>query len=231
MLDIQNVSFNYNRQEILKEVTFTLPKGKIIGLAGENGSGKSTLLKVVAGILTPHKGKVMLHDETVTRRSARHIAYLSDIDLFFPYLTGNEVFLYYATQFADFSYDKAVIVSQYLEVPINVKLKKLSKGNRGRIKMAATLGRNVTYYIMDEPFAGLDPMVRESLIRGLLQFTEPEEQSILLSTHEIHEVEPILDSLMVLKDGHILAFEELELIRDELGKDAVQWMKKLYNKE
>ncbi len=65
--------------------------------------------------------------------------------------------------------------------------------------MAVTLGREVSYYLMDEPFAGLDPIVRESLIKGLFQFTDVETQTILLSTHELYEVEPILDQIILLQ--------------------------------
>lgn len=230
MLNIQNLTVGYSKKLVLQDVSFSVPLGKIIGIAGENGSGKSTLLKTIAGLITPKVGQIHLDNKVITRRSTADIAYLPDIDLFHPYFTGEEVFRFYATQFEDFSYDKACIVAQYLDVPLNEKLAKLSKGKRGRVKMAATLGRNVKYYLMDEPFSGLDPMVRESLIKGLLQFTEPEKQTILLSTHEIIEVEPILDALIVLKEGSVLAYEELEFIRDELQQNAVQWMKTLYEK-
>lgn len=117
-----------------------------------------------------------------------------------------------------------------LQVDKSVKLRKLSKGNRGRMKMAVTLGREVPYYVMDEPFSGLDPIVREQLIKGLIQFTDIEHQTILLSTHELYEVEPILDQIILLQNGSIIAHEEVETIRDMSNKDAVQWMKAFYKK-
>lgn len=94
--------------------------------------------------------------------------------------------------------------------------------------MAATLGREVPYYVMDEPFAGLDPIVREQLIKGLLQFTDIENQTILLSTHELYEVEPILDQIILLQAGSITAYEDVEILRDVTNKDAVEWMKGFY---
>jgi len=96
------------------------------------------------------------------------------------------------------------------------------------MKMAATLGREVPYYIMDEPFAGLDPIVREQLIKGLIQFTDIENQTILLSTHELYEVEPILDQIILLQAGSIMAYENVETLRDVANKDAVEWMKGFY---
>ncbi|WP_374967189.1 ATP-binding cassette domain-containing protein [Lysinibacillus sp. RS5] len=230
MLQLSNVSFRYMKKPILQDVSFSIPVGRIIGLVGENGSGKSTLLKVLAGLLRPSSGEVLLNGTPVTRRSADKIAYLPDIDLFFDFYTGEQLFQHYASQFEDFSYDKACIVAEFLNVDKNMKLRQLSKGNRGRMKMAATLGREVPFYLMDEPFSGLDPIVREQLIKGLIQFTDIENQTILLSTHELYEVEPILDQIILLQNGSIIAHEEVETIRDVTNKDAVQWMKTYYKK-
>ena len=230
MLQLSNVSFRYMKKPILQDVSFSIPVGKIIGLVGENGSGKSTLLKVLSGSLRPSNGEVLLNGTPVTRRSADQIAYLPDTDLFFDFYTGEQLFQHYASQFEDFSYDKACIVAEFLNVDKNMKLGQLSKGNRGRMKMAATLGREVPFYLMDEPFSGLDPIVREQLIKGLIQFTDIENQTILLSTHELYEVEPILDQIILLQNGSIIAHEEVETIRDVTNKDAVQWMKTYYKK-
>lgn len=228
MLQVSNVSFQYLKKPILQNVSFSLPIGQIIGLVGENGSGKSTLLKTMVGLLSPTSGEVLIDGKTVTRKSADMIAYLPDTDLFYEYYTGEQLFSYYASQFTDFSYEKASSVAEYLQVEKQTKLKYLSKGNRGRMKMAATLGRQVPYYIMDEPFSGLDPMVRESLIKGLIQFTDIETQTIVLSTHELYEVEPILDQIILLQNGAIVAQEDMENVRDINNQDAVQWMKSYY---
>ncbi|MER2079165.1 ABC transporter ATP-binding protein [Psychrobacillus psychrotolerans] len=225
MIQLQHVSYNYQRQEVLKDISLSFPIGQIIGIAGENGSGKSTLLKIIAGIQRPRKGTISLYNESLSRRHAADIAYLPDMDLFYSFYTTKELYTFYASQFSDFSIHKALEVANFLEVDVDVKLKKLSKGNRGRAKMAATLGRNTAYYVMDEPFSGLDPIVRESLIKGLIRYTNMEEQSIILSTHELHEVEPILDQLIVLKQGKVIAQDDLETIRFETNQDAVSWMK------
>lgn len=185
-------------------------------------------MKVLAGLLRPSAGEVTLNAEPVTRRSADRIAYLPDTDLFLSTLQVNNYFSIMPSQFEDFSYDKACIVAEFLQVDKQAKLRQLSKGNRGRMKMAATLGREVPYYVMDEPFAGLDPIVREQLIKGLLQFTDIENQTILLSTHELYEVEPILDQIILLQAGSITAYEDVEILRDVTNKDAVEWMKGFY---
>ena len=227
-MDVQRLSFRYGKKTILDGLTFSIEQGQMIGLIGENGSGKSTLLKLLAGILQPTSGTVSFQGGRVTRRSASVIAYQPDLDLFHEKLTGDEVFTFYASQFEDFSIDKAQEISAFLQVPTTVQLKKLSKGNRGRIKMATFLARDAKLYLFDEPFAGLDPIARELLMKAMIKFIDTTDCAVVLSTHEVNEVEPILDQVMILKDGHLCAMDHLEEVRDERGVNAVSWMKSLY---
>lgn len=230
-MQLQTVSFNYKRKTVLERISFEVPPGQIVGLIGENGSGKSTLLKLMAGVLVPTEGTITFGGAKVTRQMATKIAYQPDIDLFYEKLTGEDVFALYASQFDDFSMAKAKEIAQFLEVPIGVKLGKLSKGNRARIKLTTFIARDAELYLMDEPFAGLDPLAREALMKAIIKFIDTEHCSVVLSTHEVNEVEPILDQVILLKDGHIRAMENLEEIRDERGENAVEWMKNLYGKK
>ncbi|PIC98433.1 MULTISPECIES: ABC transporter ATP-binding protein [unclassified Sporosarcina] len=228
MIELQEVSKKYRSKRALNRVSLALPRGKIIGLVGENGSGKTTLLKVLAGILKPTTGLAILDNNKITRRVASSVAYMPDTDLFYPYFTVKQLFEFYDSQFEDFDMKKAQEIAEYLVISLEVKISTLSKGNRGRVKIAATLGRNAAYYLLDEPFSGLDPMVREDIARGLIRFTDTEWQTILLSTHEIKEVEPLLDELIVLKEGQVLAHKEIDEIRDVYGIDATSWMISLF---
>ena len=230
-MDIQQLTFQYKGKKVLDNVTISIPKGQIVGLIGENGSGKSTLLRLMAGILTPTSGTIMFNGEKVTRRKTSNIAYIPDIDLFYEKQTAEEVFSFYESQFDDFSLEKAKEVAAFLQVPTNVKLGRMSKGNRGRIKLSAFLGRNADFYMMDEPFAGLDPIARESLMKAIIRFIDTETCSLILSTHEVNEVEPILDQVVLLQDGRLFAMDHVESIRHEYGEDTVNWMKNLNGKK
>lgn len=228
VIELQLVSKRYGSKQALNGVSLTLPHGKIIGLVGENGSGKTTLLKMLAGLLTPTTGFAVLDDNKITRRVASSVAYMPDTDLFFPYFKVQQLFEFYDSQFKDFDMKKAEEISEYLSISLDAKISTLSKGNRGRVKIAATLGRNATYYLLDEPFSGLDPMVREDIARGLIRFTDTEWQTVLLSTHEIKEVEPLLDELIVMKGGQVLAHKEIDEIREVYGMDATTWLISLF---
>lgn len=225
---LQHVSYKYNSKKILNAVSFTIPSGQIIGIIGENGCGKSTLLRLMAGILTPSEGTITFDNQLVNRRMASSIAYQSDIDLFYENYKGKDLFKFYNEQFDDFSIEKANQIASFLNVSLDVKLKHLSKGNRAKVKLTVALARQAKLYIFDEPFGGLDPLARQELMKALIRFIDLEQCSIVLSTHEVNEIEPMLDQVILLKDGKLHAMEHLETIRDERGENAVEWMKSLY---
>ncbi|MTD31501.1 ATP-binding cassette domain-containing protein [Planomicrobium sp. YIM 101495] len=231
MIEIKHAKKRYGNVRALDGLNLTLDNGKIIGIAGENGSGKSTLLKCIAGVSRIDAGQILIDGQAANRRRADDIAYLPDADLFYPYFTAAELFTFYESQFADFQMAKAREALAFLQVDPSIKLKRLSKGNRGRVKMAATLGREARYYLMDEPFSGMDPLVRTDLVKGLIRFIDLERQTLILSTHELREVETLLDELVVLHGGTSLAHRTLEEVREESGMDSVDWMTSLMKME
>lgn len=231
MIELQQVAKSYGRTTAIESLSLELPIGKVIGIIGENGSGKTTLLKLIAGLITPTSGRATYDGESVMRKIARDVAYMPDVDQFFPYFTVQQLFSYYESQFEDFQMMKAKELAQFLHVSLDAKMKDLSKGNRGRAKIAATLGRDATYYVLDEPFSGLDPMVRADITKGLIQFTDLERQTLILSTHEIKETEPLLDEVVVVQGGKMIAQEAVDVIRDEYGVDTTNWMVAMFQKE
>ena len=228
MIELNDVTKKYRGHKALDRLTLTLPKGRVIGLVGENGSGKTTLLKLIAGLVTPDSGTAVFSGNEINRRIASNIAYMPDADLFYPYFTGKQLFDFYESQFVDFNRKKAEEIAAFLKINLHLKIKTLSKGNRGRIKLTVTLGREADYYLLDEPFSGLDPMVRDDISKGLIRFTDPTRQTIFLSTHEVKEVEPLLDEIVVLREGRIIAHETVDDIRATHEKDAASWMVSLF---
>ncbi|WP_252504820.1 ABC transporter ATP-binding protein [Sporosarcina sp. Marseille-Q4943] len=228
MIELKNIVKKYGSKRALQEVTVSIPRGKVIGLVGENGSGKSTLLKLMAGVLTPDSGSATFDGQPITRRIAAQVAYMSDTDDFYTYFTVQQLVDFYESQFDDFDVFKAKEILQFLNVSLDLKIKSLSKGNRGRVKIAVTLAREADAYLLDEPFSGLDPMVRDDISKGLIRFTDTERQTVIMSTHEIREVEPLLDEIIVMRGGRLIAHEAVDEIRDFYGIDATSWMVSLF---
>lgn len=229
MIEFKHVTKKYKGQLALDDLSLTLPKGKIIGVVGENGSGKSTTMKLITGLIRPSKGTVTLDGELITRKvSNSKVSYLSELDTYYSFYTVGETVEYYASIYPDFNRNKAEEILDYMKLDRSKKVNNLSKGNRGRLKIAVTLAREVPVILMDEPLSGLDPMVRDSIVKGLLSFVDFETQTIIITTHEIKEIEPILDMVVLIKDGKVICMEEVEEIRIHQNVSIVEWMKRNY---
>lgn len=105
------------------------------------------------------------------------------------------------------------------------KIKKLSKGNRGRLKIVLALARRADVIVLDEPFSGLDPMVRDSIVNSLVSYIDFEQQIVVIATHEIDEIETLLDEVIILANGEKVAQREVEDIREQEGMSVLQWFK------
>lgn len=231
MIQFEGVTKRYLGKVALDDVSMTLMPGKIIGIVGENGSGKSTTLKLAAGLSQPTKGTVTVDGAPVTRRMANKVAYLSELDTYYPFYTVTETIDYTASQFTDFDTKKAREILRFMQIPPGQNVKHLSKGNRGRLKIVLTLARKAPVLLLDEPLSGLDPMVRDAIVKSLISFIDIENQIVVLTTHEISEVEALLDEVIAINDGHILNRINVEDLRENEGVSILEWMKDTYTAE
>ncbi len=228
MIKFEQVTKKYMTRKAIQNVNLELTKGKIIGLVGENGSGKSTTLKLIAGLIHPSKGTITVNGVKVDHRIAKEVAYLSELDEYYGFYNVGQTIEFYASQFPDFNLEKAEEIRTFMNLDRNSKLKHLSKGNRGRLKIVLTLAREVPVILMDEPLSGLDPMVRDSIVKGLISFINLEKQIVLITTHEIKEIESILDEVIAIKDGEIIGHHNVEQLRSEQNMGIIEWMTTIY---
>lgn len=225
VVEFSNVTKKYPGQVALKNVSFSLPRGKIIALVGPNGSGKSTILKLISGLVYPSQGTVTVNGKIANRRNAREIAYLSELDVLYPFYTVDETIRFNAGLFADFDERKAWEILNFMQLEPGKKVRNLSKGSRGRFKILLALSRKAPLILLDEPLSGLDPMVRESIVKSMISYLNLEEQTVIMSTHEVSEVEPVLDMVVAIWGGQIQGIEEVENIKEQRGLSLVEWMK------
>ncbi|NRF92909.1 hypothetical protein HQN89_18165 [Paenibacillus frigoriresistens] len=123
---------------------------------------------------------------------------------------------------------KAEEIMTFMQLEPHMKIKNLSKGNRGRLKIMLTLAREVSYILMDAPLSGLDPMVRESIVKGMISYVDLEYQTLIMTSHEITEIESLLDSFIAIKDGSLLKIADVAEIHESEGLGITDWMKKNY---
>ena len=224
-IKLEHVSKKYGRHTAVNDVSITLSSGRIYGLIGPNGSGKSTTLKMMAGLLFPTSGFVKVDEEQVTREMVRQTAYLTELDMFYPHFTVKDMVNFYQSQFPDFHTEQAYKLLNEMQLNPEKKIKKLSKGNRGRLKIVLALARRADVILLDEPFSGLDPMVRDSIVNSLVSYIDFEQQIVVIATHEIDEIETLLDEVIILANGEKVAQREVEDIREQEGMSVLQWFK------
>ncbi|MFJ7728703.1 ABC transporter ATP-binding protein [Neobacillus sp. NPDC097160] len=224
-IHLNNVTKKYGSDVALNQVSMDFQPGKIYGLLGPNGSGKSTTLKMITGLVYPDHGTITVLGEKATRRICKSVAYLTELDMFYDSFTVDKIIAFYASQFPDFSLEKSHQLLKEMNLSGNKKIKQLSKGNRGRLKLVLTLSREVPIVLLDEPFSGLDPLVRDSIVKSLLSYINFEEQTVLIATHEIDEIESIMDEVMVIYNGNIIGRENVEQLREEQGISVLEWFK------
>ncbi|WAA09083.1 ABC transporter ATP-binding protein [Fervidibacillus albus] len=228
MIELKQVTKRYRSKKALDEVSVTLTPGKIYGLVGENGSGKSTMLKLIAGIIYPTQGEVVVDGKRVDRRVSSIVSYLSELDEYYPFFNVEQTIAFYHSQFSDFDLEKANEMLTFMKLDRKAKVKELSKGNRGRLKIVLSLSRNAPIIIMDEPLSGLDPMVRNSIVKGLISFIDIDKQLVLITTHEIQDIEIILDEVIAIKDGKIIGRKVVEDLREQENVGIVDWLTSIY---
>lgn len=230
-IELNGVTKKYGKEKALINVTLHFEPGKIYGLLGPNGSGKSTTLKLITGLVYPNSGTVSVLQERVTRRISKKVAYLTELDMFYDSFTTGKMIDFYDSQFPDFDRDKALQLLKEMELSAGKKIKQLSKGNRGRLKLVLALARDVPVVLLDEPFSGLDPMVRDSIVKSLLTYINFEKQTVIIATHEIDEIEPIMDEVIAIYNGDIIGRENVESLREEQGMSVLEWFKSTMENE
>ncbi|KIL75422.1 ATP-binding cassette domain-containing protein [Bacillus badius] len=228
MIELRNVTKEYGKRKALQDVSLQFEKGKIYGILGPNGSGKSTMMKMAAGLVFPSKGEVIVNGQPADRSIARDVAYLSSEGMVYPGLTVQQMIEFFAAQHKDFSLEKAEELIQFMSLERHKKVAKMSKGQQGRLKLLLVLSRKAPVLLLDEPFLGLDPMVRDTIVKGLVSFIDFGEQTVIITTHEITEIEPVLEEAVILDEGMVRARCHVEALREEEGLSVLQWLKRNY---
>lgn len=225
IIAFKNVSKRYQLRDAVYNLTCELPSGKVVGLIGSNGSGKSTILRMMTGLLHPTTGEVLYNAQRMNRRLGTQISFLSDDAAVYSFYTVGQMVDYYSGIFSDFNRDKAYEMLTFMQLDPAQGVRTLSKGNLGRLKIVLAVSREVPLIVMDEPLSGLDPLVRQSIMKGLISFVDLEKQTVVMSTHEVDEVEPLLDLAILMDGGQMKAMEYTDSIRSRYNQNMVGWMK------
>ena len=224
---VTNLTKTYRGRPALRDLSLELPAGRITGLMGSNGSGKTTLLKILAGVLADYQGRVRITGHAPGPRSKAAVAFLPDAAFIADNLTAERAVAYYARFFADFDADKARDLIRFFKLPADRTIKEMSKGMGEKLRIALTMSRRARVYLLDEPISGVDPAAREVLMNGILTDFNP-DSLLLISTHLIADVEPIVDSVVFLHEGGLMLAGDADDLREASGMSLDALFRKEY---
>lgn len=202
MLEVKNLSKDYNGTVVLNDVSFKLESNLICGLLGPNGSGKTTLIKLINDLIQPSDGEIYFLGKKLALDAKTNIAYLPERSALNMGQTVESVIKMYEDFFLDFVQEDTLRILKVFEIPLKKRLSQLSKGQRGKVQLALTLGRKVSLYILDEPLDGMDPASRDLIMKLIVKFIRP-QSTVIISTHQITDIEAYLDYALLLKQGNL----------------------------
>jgi len=216
LITIQGLSVHFPGCQALKSIDLQVPRGTVFALLGENGAGKTTLIRVLTGFLQPTAGKcqVMGLDPSHEALEIRQrIGYVSDAPALYDWMTVAEIGWFASSFYSDGYWDCYRDLIAGYDVPEQRKIQQLSKGQRAKVALALALAHDPELLILDEPTSGLDPLVRREFLESLVDRVAI-GRTVLLSSHQIAEVERVADHVAILQQGQVLLTESLQGLRE-----------------
>ena len=218
MITIRGLQKRFHGNDALRGVDLDIPQGKVIAFLGPNGSGKTTTIKCALNLIDRDAGEV-----SVMGTDARHlgkpqwqrIGYVSENRTMPEWMTVPKLLDYVRPMYGDFwdrDFEKKLLAG--FELPLKTKLRNLSRGQKMKAALLTALAYRPQLVVLDEPFTGLDPLVRDEFLTGLLELTETEGWTVWISSHDIEEVERFADRVAILNHGRVDLQEDVETLQD-----------------
>ncbi|PFH85727.1 ABC transporter ATP-binding protein [Bacillus sp. AFS088145] len=227
MIQVKNVSKKYGRKNVLRDISFTANKGEITCLIGINGVGKSTTMKAIMGITPIDRGEILIDDKKMNHTMYENITFIPDTLTMLPSFTVGEAMQFMKDFYVNWNPERAKELLGFFRLKEDEKLGELSKGNAAKANLLLGLGLDVDYVLMDEPFSGIDMFSREQIAKVFTSHLI-EDRGVIITTHEISDIEHLIDKVVLLDNGEILKEFYTEEIRLEEGKSVMDVMREVY---
>lgn len=224
VVSIQGLSKSFAGHSVLKHVDLELPAGTVTVLLGANGSGKSTLVRLLLGLEAPDRGSIRVsgHDPLVSPVEVRRrIGYVPDAPDVYEWMSARELYRFLRPQYPDWDCELERRAAERLEIPMTTPFARLSRGQAASAMLVAALAPRPDLLLLDEAFGGLDALVRDEALAGLLEEIDLDGRAALVVTHEFDLAARIADRVLVLADGRIARTLEVNEIHPESSLEAL----------
>ena len=219
LVEIKELGKCYGKKKVMNNLSLSLESGRIVGILGPNGSGKSTLIKMMAGVLKPTSGQIIINGYPVGVNTKKIVSYLPERTYLNPSMKVKEAVDYFADFYEDFSKQKALDMLEKFGINEQDKIKSLSKGTREKVQIVLVMSREAKLYLLDEPMGGVDPAARDYILRTIIS-NYNEDATVVITTHLISDIENVLDEVVFIKQGEVYLNESVDDIRTKYNKSV-----------
>ncbi len=220
MIKVENLTKEFEGFKALDELNLHVRKGSIYGLVGVNGSGKTTVIKHIAGVYKQDRGRVIIDGEDIFDNIPikRRLSYISDDLYFFGMYTLKGSAAYYQKLYPEWNSDRYAHMTEKFGLDENKRLSKFSKGMRKQAAFILAMSSMPDVLILDEPIDGLDPLVRRLVIKYIVEDVAEREMTVLVSSHNLKEMEGLCDSIGIINRGKMLIERDLDDLKSDVHK-------------
>lgn len=220
MIKVHSISKKYNKQLAINELSLSVKKGSIYGLLGSNGAGKTSLLKIIAGINKPDKGEITINElpsfENVSVKEL--VVFIPDVLYFFPQATIANMAAQYKEFYPAWNQQRFDQLKSAFKIDVNKKVHRLSKGMKRQVAFWLALSAMPDVLILDEPIDGLDPVMRQKVKNLLFQDVAEREMTVIISSHNLREIEDLCDHVGIMHNGKIIIEKEIDDLKCDTHK-------------
>lgn len=212
MISISNVSKSYAKHAAVKNVSFTVDEGSVCGLLGPNGAGKTTLLKIIAGAYNADSGSVIINGNEIFKivDAKQDCVFVPDIPQFMPGYTIRQMARFFKSVYANWSDERFEELSSNFKIDTDKKVSELSKGMQRQVSFWLAFSIKPKVLLLDEPMDGLDPVMRKQIRELIINEVVNENLTVLISSHNLRELEDFCDSIVMLIEGECVIKRDLD---------------------
>ncbi|MBQ3118495.1 MAG: ABC transporter ATP-binding protein [Clostridia bacterium] len=220
MIKVKNVFKTFGDFTALDDLTINVDKGSVYGLIGPNGAGKTTILKILAGVYKSNAGKVTIDGQDVfeNMQIKERLTFISDDLFFYSTYTVKDTAKYYAGLYKNWSWERFESLKEIFKIDVNRKVRRLSKGMQKQVAFWLSISAQPDIMLLDEPVDGLDPVMRRNVWRLMLQDVAERGTTVLVSSHNLRELEDICDHVGIMHNGRIVLEKALDDVKGNTHK-------------
>lgn len=226
MIEVLGIEKSFGVKKVLNGVSFTANKGEVTCLIGINGAGKTTILNAIMNLTAIRKGSILIDGKPLSKATYEHITYIPDAITMSGAMRIDEAFKFMDDFYKNWNQSRATELLKFFKLESSEKINNLSKGNKAKVNLLLGLALDVDYILMDEPFSGIDIFSREQIADVFLTHLI-ENRGVIITTHEIHDIEHLIDKVVLLDGGRVVKEFDAEAVREQ-GQSITDVMREVY---